>query len=318
LKNGSDLSSVKDYKVLVNNLVYFPTIFPFKLDYIVDQCIKVGCDEYFREYLLRKGLYVCPMLIHRLMDHGYYTFTDIEFWLKRIKAFGASILFFPTIGNEKEFKRFYIKKGEAEIKYYNLCFDELLAYGWEKDSLGFVLKYDTDSEMAHYDDFNELIEWSAFEWAYHFEQFRISPLDFAARFGSIRCFKYLILNKAKIQQETMEMACCSGNYELIQMTFFDGFDFHNAFWNAAKSWDNEIVEWFLNQNLKLNSFKSMNCISIIDRIIEKHHLKMNELLFSFAFDGYLELIQTFFKEEVDFNILNVYHWFLITFFSIFQ
>ena len=52
---------------------------------------------------------------------------------------------------------------------------------------------------------------------HHLIKDRFTPITFAARFGSINCFKYLLLNRAEINQKAIENALIGGNLEIFHL-----------------------------------------------------------------------------------------------------
>ena len=71
-------------------------------------------------------------------------------------------------------------------------------------------------------------------------------LDEAAFFGSIKCFKYLMINGVDPSDKTMERACHSGNEEIIQMLEERGFKFtKNCLDSAISGWENALVQYII-------------------------------------------------------------------------
>ncbi len=54
------------------------------------------------------------------------------------------------------------------------------------------------------------------------EEEKAELINEAAFFGSIKCFKRLLVNTAKICDNTIELACCSGNEEIVQILMENG------------------------------------------------------------------------------------------------
>ena len=52
---------------------------------------------------------------------------------------------------------------------------------------------------------------------HHLIKDRFTPITFAARFGSINCFKYMLLNGVEINQRTVENALIGGNLEIFHL-----------------------------------------------------------------------------------------------------
>ena len=57
------------------------------------------------------------------------------------------------------------------------------------------------------------------------DQFHISLIDFCCFFGSFKCFKYFMLNKAKVTSTTLKYAIAGGNGTLINVLKENGHSF---------------------------------------------------------------------------------------------
>lgn len=70
----------------------------------------------------------------------------------------------------------------------------------------------------------------------------------AAYFGAVRCFKFLLTNKAPIDQNVFNAACISGNEEIIQMILETKELVSNmCFIYAAENWNNKLADWFITE-----------------------------------------------------------------------
>lgn len=71
-----------------------------------------------------------------------------------------------------------------------------------------------------------------------------SLIDFASFKGSVYCFKYLLLNKATVSKNTIELAFYSGNTEIIRI-LEDEIDLENCLRITAKYFHNDIFDWLI-------------------------------------------------------------------------
>lgn len=118
---------------------------------------------------------------------------------------------------------------------------------------------------------NDPIKPSLFERFEMVNQKDVSFIEYAAFFGSINIFKYLLMNKVKISPSLPKFAIAGGNYEIVHLCEEKDLSFSNCLSIAIQYKQDELVEYLLN-NFQITSelyeiaFKSFNC-SIIHRII---------------------------------------------------
>ena len=73
-----------------------------------------------------------------------------------------------------------------------------------------------------------------------------SMLDEAAYFGSIKCFRYLMINGANPSDKTMKRACHSGNEEILQMLVEKGIKLSmDCLDSAMAGWRNALVHYII-------------------------------------------------------------------------
>lgn len=80
---------------------------------------------------------------------------------------------------------------------------------------------------------------------YQFDDYSLSLLDIACKYGSIECFKYLIMNGAKISQFSAKMAVEGGNLEIIRILQREGIKFDKLYSWACEYHHNHICDWLL-------------------------------------------------------------------------
>lgn len=118
---------------------------------------------------------------------------------------------------------------------------------------------------------NDTITPSLFERFEIINQKDATFIEYAAFFGSIKIFKFLIMNKVIIPSNLAKFAIAGGNYEIIHLCEEKNLSFDDCLSIAIQYKQDEIVEYLLN-NYELTSdlyeiaFKSFNC-GIIHRII---------------------------------------------------
>ena len=94
-----------------------------------------------------------------------------------------------------------------------------------RDKLPFIFDLDTTQlpllEFIKNDDFSSLQEFISntidfnFEQTYEIYNSNINLIDIATYYGSINCFKYLVLNNAPFSKNVCPFSICGGNYEII-------------------------------------------------------------------------------------------------------
>lgn len=87
-----------------------------------------------------------------------------------------------------------------------------------------VCMYDITKKTAHFSIFDEFIK-----------NEEISLINFAAAYGSIHCFKYLLLNNSEIDKFSLYYAVSGGNYEIIRTIdqYYTQENFEIDFYNDA-------------------------------------------------------------------------------------
>ena len=91
--------------------------------------------------------------------------------------------------------------------------------------MSFIFLMDTTQlqliEFIKNDSFDDLQQFISKEVNFNFEQSfhsafsNVNLLDIAAYYGSIECFKYLVLNNAPFSEYVCPFSICGGNYEII-------------------------------------------------------------------------------------------------------
>ena len=133
-------------------------------------------------------------------------------------------------------------------------------------------KLDIDDSMSpafaiiKNDDLKKLQEYVLSEANFDFKkefdlpkyQYAVYLTDVAAYYGSVQCFKYLVLNDAPITEFTHKKAICGGNYEIIHYIE-----------NNSKS-NNSLTEKCFQASIEYHRY------AITDWLIQNHNLKITD------------------------------------------
>lgn len=105
-------------------------------------------------------------------------------------------------------------------------------------------------------DLNSLIPFSLFEssgFVSTFSEKGMHYIEYAAFYGALKIFKYLIQINCVIQPKTMNAAIIGGNYEIIHLLEDKNISMNNdCLYDAVKSNRNEIVNYILDNNSSIS------------------------------------------------------------------
>ena len=97
-------------------------------------------------------------------------------------------------------------------------FDLLIYYGFLPSSIEYCMKYDDiegfNTILSNPKLLNEKkAKWSPFEWGK--KPSSLDFLSFSGIFGSIKCFKNLLMNNYIVNDSVLANVACSGNHDLF-------------------------------------------------------------------------------------------------------
>ena len=98
-------------------------------------------------------------------------------------------------------------------------------------------------------------------------------IEFASFCGSIRIFKFLIMNNAKLNQSTMDYAINGGNIEIIHILESSNCSFDTALDAAIHDQKDEIVDYIID-----NKGKQFNIDSICTSIVNLNYKVLNRVI----------------------------------------
>jgi hypothetical protein len=151
-----------------------------------------------------------------------------------------SLLDTPDIAFPRAFDKFRHDKFQ-----WSRLIADIRAWGYLKDGIEYALKYDEFDVLrdltTHVDfSFAETLSLSPYECA---NEEPISLLSFSAFYGSMKCFKFLLLNDLEMNEEVADFAVCSGNYEITRICEQRNCTFATAFKKSIEYLHNEIADW---------------------------------------------------------------------------
>jgi len=214
---------IDDVEFWAEKMITFISLRPLKLEKAIFLCKDYCSDANFKQKLLEDSIY-CPVLIYKLYKKGVYSFNEIEPIIMCEDSFILSHYFYKEI---EDFESFIINKaipsGIDESFLENaIDIDYLIEYGYLPSSIEYCLKYDDlevfrDFSLTNMND----AKWSPFEWSCRPDYMDL--LSFSGFFGSIRCFKHLLLNGFEINNEVTLSVVCSGSFDLFRLCSGDIF-----------------------------------------------------------------------------------------------
>jgi len=93
--------------------------------------------------------------------------------------------------------------------------DQLIEYGYLPSSIEYCLKYDVIDDLLKIDYFQQKAKWSPFEWSDKSEY--LDLISFAVFYGSIMCFKHLLMKGFEINENVLSMVVCGGSFDLFHI-----------------------------------------------------------------------------------------------------
>ena len=207
---------IDDMGFCVDRIVMLPKIRPHQLEKAVYLSIEYCKIADFRQKLLEKSN-ECPVLIYQLHKRNILVFEEIEPFLRNSNTFLFCYYFRKEIEDFESFIRSKSKPfGIDESFFKNTNYiDQLIEYGYLQTSIEYCLKYDVIDELTVFDYSNQEAEWSPFEWSNKPDY--LGLLSFSGFFGSIKCFKHLLMKGFEINAKVLSMVVCGGCFDLFHI-----------------------------------------------------------------------------------------------------
>jgi len=303
---------LNDVEFCVDRIVLLPQLHPHKLEKAVQLACFYCNQPDFRRKLLEKSI-DCHVLMYRLYKRGIFVFDEIEPFLRSESSFLLCHYFRKEI---VDFESFILKKWKPydinESFFVNdHVIDSCIEYGFPPSSIEFCLKYD---DINVFQEMNIMKlkygEWSPFEWSMKPQY--LDLLSISGFFGSIKCFKFLLMNGFEINEKSTLMVVCGGCLDLFHLSqglknsniesfckasefchesllafmFENGFDVNvkdgsknTPLHYAADKGHLSVVEFLVNHGADAN-VKNDNGLSPFHLSAKKAHLNVVEFLFN--------------------------------------
>ena len=203
---------------------------------------------------------------HYLNDYDSDAVNIIQYKLRNIKFSVYSI--HQIIDNFDSYQKFRWEKMMIVTEY-----------GWENSSIGRVLKYDSKDELqemisADHSLCSKQLMVSPFENIMMYSY--VTPLQLCGFYGSVNCFKFLMLNESPIGNIT-KFVVAGGNVELIKICQNMEPKFDEFLSYAIQYRRYEVVEWII-CNYTINFSDLINalvCCCSFDNIVTLVYILQN-------------------------------------------
>ena len=215
---GDDLDysfDILDLEFWVDRIVMFPSLRPLKIEKVVRLCLFFRHNTDFCRELIKRAK-DCVYLIFQLYKRGFFEFNDFGKIISSCDSFIFCYYFRKDIIN---FDSFILQKTKPpyidELFFKNLNeIDLLIEYGFLPSSIEYCLKYDDVDVFKTINIYNhKYAKWSPFEWSTKPKS--LDFLSFSGFFGSIKCFKFIMVNGNMINADVLASVVCSGSFDLF-------------------------------------------------------------------------------------------------------
>jgi len=243
-----------DASFCANRLVRNVTFRPFQLEKVVEICYKFSSDALFREKTINEAFLVCPVLVYRLFLMGVYTIKEIESHLNRPHKFTTCYYFRNYIRDyERYLENTELPDGFDSRDYIDFeKIDLMIQYGFVPSSIEFSMKYDDlQGLLGHFCGIHvdSKVCWSPFEWSREPKSFEY--LSFCGLFGSLKCFKYLLMNGYSVNNDVLCSVVFGGSTDLLHLSMNES-NMGICFLAAAEYCRLSIMKFLLEQGVYID------------------------------------------------------------------
>jgi len=253
-----EVCNIADLDFLVDNLVSLPSLRPFCLDRLVKFCCEFCKSGEIRAKILEKSMNKCLSLLYRLYKANLFSFDEIdEMWQDHF-VFRYYCFFHQEFEITDMGEFFDSAPQDIDLSFVTNTndFDVMKLYGYLPSSLEYWLKYDdSESLIKNIVDFSTLlrknVQWSPFEWSREPSNFDV--LSFSGFFGSIHCFKHLLLNGFTLNNAITESVICSGSIDLFRLCPESTIDLPSLLVKSSTFHHTQLLTFLLEQGSSINS-----------------------------------------------------------------
>jgi len=207
----------------VERLINLPKYRPFLFDEAAKLCAKYCENSSFKANFIIESSKNCYILLYKLYLGGVISFNEIISVIN-FEDNPFLVFYFRCCFLESDSIVLYLKRNNF-LNFLDINdpkIDQMIEYGFPISSFEYSIKYDDiDNIISNFPNSNgkmhSVCSWSHFEWA--LKPFSFDPLSFAAYFGSIKCFKYLVINGLKICSSVTKSSIFGGNIDIFRLCF---------------------------------------------------------------------------------------------------
>jgi len=242
-----DLSSIICYAFRIR-----PNSAELYIKTILEIYLNIQDQERFRIALGRLSIKTIPAISRHLYNKGFLIWSEISDFIKYQSNEEAMMCYFdikPLCCNEKTLSIY-----ESEYNYNkdnHIALNECIEYGFPIGTIEFNLKYDLIDEMGSFlvstNVSDSKAKWNPFEWSFPPRSYDF--LSVCAHFGSINCFRILLLNGCRINGDLFCSSVFGGSCEIINLVSTYNCSKNGSLLQASRTSRYQIFEWLWNSNL---------------------------------------------------------------------
>jgi len=255
---GFSNSNCVDSIFFLERIVGLPKYRPFSLDCVIELSQRFFKDSEFKMQLLELASVECPVLVYRLFKLGAFTFEEIREFLNSDSVFILLFYFRRIIENFNDL--LMMKKRPDDFDDYFVedesKIDDYLEYGFLSSSIEFCLKYDEIDVLKSIlsvvpNMYQNTLKWSPFEWSKRPDS--LSLLSFSGFFGSIRCFRQILMSGFVIDDYSRESITKSGVSDLFQQCNCVSYDLVPLVKAASESCQLGLLRFLIEHGASVNA-----------------------------------------------------------------
>jgi len=210
--------NIIDVDFWVDRIVIFPSLRPLFLHKVVNLCEEYAKNTDFRKLLLEKAIRECPVLVYQLFKLDIYSFEEIRGFLDGRDSFISCFYFRKEINDFNK----YIKGKRTPVEYDLSIFHNeeevslMIENGFVPTSIEYCLKYDDlETFVGIFPVSQKSAKWNPFEWSA--KPVDLSLISFSSFFGSLNCFKHMLMNGYSLNDVIQSIVVCSGNIDMFHL-----------------------------------------------------------------------------------------------------
>jgi len=273
----NDISNI-DTGFIVDRIVQFPSFRPLFFATAVEVCKKFRNNSEFMRSLLESSVKLCPILTYNLYKSGIFRYEEIEKYINQMDLYILCYCFRKEISDFNDF----IQKKRRPYYFDDSFFENesiismSIEYGFPPSTIEYCLKYD-DIEV-----FRSLLpsdqtecKWSPFEWSRKPEN--LDFLSFSGFFGSISCFKHLLMSGYCPNSLSKSLVSCCGNLDLYHLCN-DGGDIDvTQVFSAASSCQLSLLTYMFENGADIRSI-SCSKETLLHSAVREGHISIVDFL----------------------------------------